>query len=251
MKQVLLLGLLVAVFNVASYSQSDTTYLYFSKSWKPCEKDTAFYYGKIYKQGELWMRKDYWTAGDVLQMEGAYLEKDCKTQQGDFTWYKEGGIKNYTANYEKGKIISRTFYYENGAKKGFISFIDQVQKGWDENGKELKHYVVEKEAKATVNWKEYLERNLNPNVAADANAPAGTYTVKVQFLIDKEGNITNVVPVSIPDKCVQCAAEAVKVISNGPKWEPAMQNGVRVIYQAIQYVTFQVAEETKRKKRLL
>jgi antitoxin component YwqK of YwqJK toxin-antitoxin module len=250
MKYFLLLGLLITVASSSSFSQTDTTYLFFNKSRKPCEKDTAFYYAKIYKEGEFWIRKDFWQSQNVLQMEGAYLEKDCKTQQGNFTWYKEGGIKNYTAIYEKGKIISRTFYHENGAKKGFISFTDHIQKGWDENGKELKNYIVEKEAKPTTNWKKYLEGNLNADVAAKADAPAGVYPVKVQFLIDKEGNITNVTPIAIPDKCLPCATEAVKVISNGPKWEPAMQNGVPVIYQAIQYVTFQVAEETKKKRGL-
>jgi len=51
--------------------------------------------------------------------------------------------------------------------------------------------------------------------------PAGVYTVKVQPLIDKEGNITNVVAISIREKCIQCATKPVKVISNGSKWEPA------------------------------
>lgn len=250
MKHLLLFALAIIAFNLTSFAQQDTSYLYFNKVWKTCNRDTAFYYAKIYKEGELWTRKDYWKEGNVIQMEGGYLEKDCQTQQGNFSWYKEGGIKNYTAVYEKGKVLNRTFYYPNGAKKGFISFSDHIQKGWDENGKELKDYVVEKEAKPTVNWKRYLERNLNADVAAQANAPVGTYNVKVQFLIDKEGNITNVVPVSTPDKCVQCGVEAVRVISSAPKWEPAVQNGVPVLYQAIQYVTFQVAEDTKRKKHL-
>jgi protein TonB len=105
---------------------------------------------------------------------------------------------------------------------------------------------VEKEAKfpgGMDGWKRYLERNLNANVAADDGAPPGNYTVKVQFIVDKEGGISNVQAIEIPKACPSCGPEAVKVIKKGPKWEPAVQNGRNVIYQAIQYVTFQVAEE--------
>jgi protein TonB len=104
---------------------------------------------------------------------------------------------------------------------------------------------VEKEAKfpgGPEGWRRYLERNLNANVAADDGAPMGNYTVKVQFIVDKEGNISNVQAIEVPKPCPSCGPEAVKVIKRGPKWEPAVQNGRNVIYQAIQFVTFQVAE---------
>jgi periplasmic protein TonB len=105
---------------------------------------------------------------------------------------------------------------------------------------------VEKEAKfpgGPEAWRRYLERNLNANAAQEDGAPAGNYTVKVQFIVDKEGNISNVQAIETPKACPSCAAEAVKIIKKGPKWEPAVQNGRNVIYQAIQFVTFQVQEE--------
>ncbi|MCW3109634.1 MAG: hypothetical protein JWQ09_4140 [Segetibacter sp.] len=105
---------------------------------------------------------------------------------------------------------------------------------------------VEKEAKfpgGMEAWKRYLERNLNANVAADDGAATGNYTVKVQFIVDKEGGISNVQAIEVPKACPSCGPEAVKVIKKGPKWDPAIQNDRKVTYQAIQFVTFQVAEE--------
>lgn len=105
---------------------------------------------------------------------------------------------------------------------------------------------VEKEAKfpgGPEAWRRYLERNLNANVAAEDGAPTGNYTVKVQFIVDKGGNISNVSAIEVPKACPSCGPEAVKIIKKGPKWEAAVQNGRNVIYQAIQFVTFQVAEE--------
>jgi protein TonB len=105
---------------------------------------------------------------------------------------------------------------------------------------------VEKEAKfpgGAEAWKKYLERYLNASVAADEGASIGFYTVKVQFIVDREGVISNVEAIEVPKACPGCGAEAVKVIKKGPNWEPAVQNDRKVAYQAIQYVTFQVAEE--------
>lgn len=105
---------------------------------------------------------------------------------------------------------------------------------------------VEKEAKfpgGMEAWKKYLERNLNANVAANEGASIGNYTVKVQFIVDKEGRVSNVQAIEVPAACPGCGAEAVKVIEKGPKWEPAIQNGRKVICQEIQFITFQVAEE--------
>ena len=104
---------------------------------------------------------------------------------------------------------------------------------------------VEKEAKfpgGLDGWRRYLERNLNANVAADDGAAVGNYTVKVQFIVDKTGNISNVQAIEKPKACPSCGPEAEKVIKRGPKWEAAIQNGRPVIYQAVQNVTFQVAE---------
>lgn len=105
---------------------------------------------------------------------------------------------------------------------------------------------VEKEARfpgGLEGWHKYLERNLNANVASDDGAPAGSYTVRVQFIVDKEGNISNVEAVESPKSCPSCGPEAIKVIKKGPKWESAIQNGQKVIYRQVQAITFVVAEE--------
>jgi protein TonB len=106
-------------------------------------------------------------------------------------------------------------------------------------------YKVEKMAEfpgGALAWKRYLERNLNTQVPSDDGAAAGRYTVKVEFIVDREGNISNVVAAEVPSACPSCGPEAIKVIRKGPKWEPAIQNGNKVIYQAVQLITFEIAE---------
>lgn len=85
-------------------------------------------------------------------------------------------------------------------------------------------------------WRRYLARNLNTKV----NAPKGVYTVHVQFIVNEDGSIRNVITAEVPKDCQECGQEAIKLIKKGPKWEPAVQNGRNVVYQMIQDITFNV-----------
>lgn len=87
-------------------------------------------------------------------------------------------------------------------------------------------------------WKRYLERNLNAGLPAENGAQAGKYTVVVSFVVDKEGNISDVKAENAPGFGTE--AEAIKIIKKGPKWLPAIQNGRKVAYRARQQVTFLV-----------
>jgi protein TonB len=89
-------------------------------------------------------------------------------------------------------------------------------------------------------WTKYLQRNLKSDTPTDNGAPTGSYTVVVSFLVDKDGNISEVKADNDPG--YGTATEAVRVISRGPKWIPAVQNGRNVIYRQKQAITFRVEE---------
>lgn len=90
-------------------------------------------------------------------------------------------------------------------------------------------------------WTKYLERNLNRDLPVENGAPPGKYTVVVSFIVSKTGDISDVVAENDPGYGTK--AEAVRVITKGPKWKPAVQNGRNVIYRHRQSITFQVSEE--------
>lgn len=90
-------------------------------------------------------------------------------------------------------------------------------------------------------WSKYLERNLNRDLPVENGAPPGKYTVVVSFIVAKDGRISDVVAENDPGYGTK--AEAVRVITKGPNWKPAVQNGRNVIYRHKQSITFQVSEE--------
>jgi protein TonB len=90
-------------------------------------------------------------------------------------------------------------------------------------------------------WRRYLETNCNGQVASDNGAPEGTYTTVVQFVVDREGNISDVR--ALTNHGYGMEEEAMRVIKKGPKWTPAIQNGRQVKAYRKQPITFQVTGE--------
>jgi protein TonB len=83
-------------------------------------------------------------------------------------------------------------------------------------------------------WRRFLERNLNyPNHAQD-NGTSGI--VRVRFIVDREGNISEVQALDNPGDGL--AEEAVRIIKKGPKWKPARRNGRNVRYLHVQSINF-------------
>ncbi|MGE5108074.1 MAG: TonB family protein [Sphingobacteriales bacterium] len=90
-------------------------------------------------------------------------------------------------------------------------------------------------------WQKFLERNLNGQTPSDNGAPEGSYRVLVQFVVDKEGNVSDVK--ALTNYGYGMEDEAVKAIKKGPKWIPAEQNGRKVKAYRTQPIVFQVTGE--------
>ena len=254
MTKFLLAVILCTITGLPLLAQSDTLVKHYAKDLREVPADSAFYSMKLVKKNDKWLGIETYSKTGKLKSEGLYADAEAKNPLGTFKNFKEDGSLFNIANYVNGKLSTIDYFYKSGNKMSMISYQEDgktEQKGWDEAGKEIKNFVVEREAifkGGPEGWRKYLAKKLNPNVAADAGAPAGQYDVRVQFVVNKEGYITNVKAISAPSACKPCASEAVNVISGGPEWVPAIQNNVPVNYNAIQIVSF-VVEEGKGKKK--
>lgn len=243
--------IVLCIISNISFAQSDTVIVYFNDEGISTSKDSAVTYMKFFKQSNIWHGVEYYAKTQIVKSEGNFAD-DRKTPVGKFKNYTAKGELDYEANYQKD-AVEKTWFYKNGAKKSWILYTSNKidQKGWDESGKEIRNYVVEREAKfkgGLEGWRKFLEKNLNGAVAADAGAPTGSYTIKVRFVVNKDGYVSNIQPVSVPTECKPCFGEVKRLLVAAPQWEHAIQNNVPVIYQAIQNVTFQVTEEKKKRK---
>jgi periplasmic protein TonB len=90
------------------------------------------------------------------------------------------------------------------------------------NKVDLEACVDEKE------WVVHLTNELEPAIkkAAKKGLRAGTYTVRIKFLVERDGSINYVQALNDPG--YNLAKAAVKSIQTGPKWRPGIQNGRKV-----------------------
>ena len=91
------------------------------------------------------------------------------------------------------------------------------------------------------NWRAFLERNLNAEVPLNNNAPAGRYSVVIQFVVDKNGNVSDITALTSHGYGME--EEAIRVLRKAAKWEPAIQNGNQVKAYRRQPITFDVQSE--------
>ncbi|GGA88202.1 energy transducer TonB [Puia dinghuensis] len=81
-------------------------------------------------------------------------------------------------------------------------------------------------------WQRFLLKNFRVPQATEDQS--GDVTVVVRFIVDKEGNVSNVEAISGP---AELQKEAVRVIRLSGKWEPAIQNGRKVKSYKTQPIT--------------
>jgi periplasmic protein TonB len=101
--------------------------------------------------------------------------------------------------------------------------------------------TVDVPAKFEGNWVRFLEKNLNAETPVINDAPPGRYSVVVQFVVDKEGNVSDIKALTNHGYGVE--EESVRVLKKAPKWQPAMAAGFTVKAYHKQVIIFEVTGE--------
>lgn len=163
-------------------------------------------------------------------------------------WYANGAV------YYAGRMIHDTlrinrwnYYHPNGKQLATEDYVNgKVVRCScaDETGRQLDSALCEgKEAQfpgSDIGWRRFLEKNLNPNVPVTNRAPEGTFMVLVQFVVDAQGRITDIKPLT--NFGFGMEDEVVRIMRKSPQWIPAIQFGRNVKAYRKQPITFVVAK---------
>ncbi|MFO7722624.1 MAG: energy transducer TonB [Bacteroidales bacterium] len=113
---------------------------------------------------------------------------------------------------------------------------------------ELKYVFIEEPAEFPGGIRElykYLDKNLKyPEKAREADIAGIVY---IEFIVEKDGSITNVKPKKGAHPLLDSAA--VEVVRNMPAWIPAEQKGKKVRSMFIIPIQFQLDKNAAKKKR--
>jgi protein TonB len=150
---------------------------------------------------------------------------------------KLDNVKIGAVNQEGVKDDGITAPPVSDAGKGVVEAPKKVEEDYD---KTFTKVEIESEFPGgSAAWLRYLNKNLHYPDDAINNEIQGIVTV--QFIVDREGNVSDVQAVSGPEQG-GLREEAVRVIRKSGKWTAAVQNGNKVKSYKRQPVTFKIGE---------
>jgi periplasmic protein TonB len=85
-------------------------------------------------------------------------------------------------------------------------------------------------------WVQTIEKNLNQSIRLDKGAKNGKYFVSVQFVVDKDGYLSDIRCVNDPG--FGMCREVLRIIKKSPKWVPVLHDQVVRPYRR-SAITFQ------------
>lgn len=244
---------LFILVNVILFAQHKRDTIYMNEDWEVTKsRDSAKYYRIIREDKNLYFVTDYFLKSDSVQMTGAFKDYAQKVKEGEFVYYSEQGLVTIRANHKNGKFhglyskyyptgeLYYTENYENDIAQEFIVYYPsgavrrkevysagkvKFKACYLENGKKTKYFPYSIPAKAKGGLeavKKYLKRNVYyPDAAVDASIEG---KVNIKFIISVTGDIKDVkIGKSSGNDLLD--AEAVRVITEMPKWSPAHLDG--------------------------
>lgn len=143
------------------------------------------------------------------------------------------GTKNEAGDRDEGIITGPV---STGVGDGIIDL--PKREAEEDDGIILKVEIESEYPGGPAAWQRFLYKNLRYPQEAIDNEIQGA--VVVQFIVDKEGNVSDIEAVSGP---VELRAEAVRVIKKSGKWTPAIQNGRKVKSYKKQPIGFRINAE--------
>ena len=236
---------------IVTSGQTDTTY--YDNDWKESARGEATFYSVIYreKNGDH-LVEDRYIKTNALQMTGHFTSIDPEVKTGYFVYYDKDGHKTSEGNYDHNKqsgewksyysgsddvwhvdkfvndsLAELTSYYKSGRikrKETYFGKNKSTGKCFDEQGREIAFTQFETMPKPTYDLNDYLMHNLHyPNKARRADVEG---RVIIKFVVDDSGNITDAEVTKHVSK--ELDNEAIRVVSNMPKWTPGTIDGTIV-----------------------
>ena len=240
MKRPLLLFLLI--LSLKGRSQEKESFYVFDADMKPTKIEHAKFFLHEHQVNDSCWQEDFYNFVGPLIRTLQFRDKDGQDLNGVCYYYDKNGSNDSMTTYSMGKKNGDSWKWRADLKSrvtykylddSLVEVIDDSKKKKDS----AISYKDEKESEfpgGLKAWTRYMIKNLVYPVRALNASVQGQ--VNVQFIVDANGNvinsrISNSVEYSIDE-------EALKIINNSGKWQPAFQNGHNVKSYKMQPVVF-------------
>jgi periplasmic protein TonB len=221
---------LLLCFTLKARSQEKESFYVFDANWKPTKIETARFLLHTYPLNDTCWQWDFYNFTGPLIKSEQYRDKDGNEINGVLYHYNAKGFIDSVAHFRDGKRNGEFYKLSGDSLNHRIRYVyrndtlieivnlDTVKKDSVISFKDEKESEFPGGIKA---WSKYLSDNLTyPDRAVSGNIQG---QVVVRFIVDKEGFVIE--PVISGSVEYSIDAEAIRIIKNSGKWEPAFQNG--------------------------
>lgn len=207
------------------------------------KKDMPWKFAYRWFDGKLMFRGIYDDSAKGTGYETIYYDNGTISEFGKYaegykkdsvwTYYYRNGQLSCKERYDKGSVINIECFNEAGVAEKCEIDSSLIKKGIP---KELAYHanncyrLVGKMPKAPYDVNRFLGTNIRyPASARESNIEG---RVAVQFFVDEDGNLVNIKTIHTSDRMEDLENEALRVVSQMPKWEPGRDHNrpVRVYY---------------------
>lgn len=200
------------------------------------------------KTGDNHLALNYFQPDPLIIVDGEEVTKDEMQKLEPSSIEKINVLKDKSAEDKygaKGKngVIEITTKKANGISNE-ITITSDNRNYYDTVPKNQIFTKVETEASVDKEqWRQFLQKNLQSVIEQTAikGAKPGTYTVKVRFLVRKDGSISDFIALNDPGYGLAKKVEAI--MKESPVWNPGLQNGKPVNSYHTQPITFVIQEQ--------
>jgi periplasmic protein TonB len=237
--------LFLLIISLKVRSQEKESFFFFDADWKPAKIQSGYYMVHAHVVNDSCWQWDFYNSMGPLIKTEQYSGKDAKVLNGFCYYYDHNGFVDSMTTYRRGKKNGDSWHIRRDSTKirmkykfledSLVEVIDITMKKKDTSAA----YPDEKQSEypgGQKGWARYLKEKFKYPERAMNNIIQGQ--VDVRFEVDKDGYVTNAyisrsVEYSIDE-------EALNIIENSGKWEPAFQNGRHVKSYKNQPIVFRL-----------
>lgn len=228
------------------HGDCQTVTKYYDNNLKEVAAEKAVYYATFIKNGNMYQCTTYWKDNNALRGKATYPDTTLSSPDGTLVTYDRKGNLEDSISYAEGKTDFSYHYYPNGqvAVHYHLPYNKKegVTEAFDENGKKIKNFIMSKKAEFKGGedaWEAYLKKNTTKDLTLKGSRGGVTLTVEVEFTIDEEGLVANQ-KISHSSGYKNVDKDALRVISESPKWTPAILYNQSVKAYKVQPVVYEI-----------
>jgi TonB family protein len=229
MKFSLLLTLFIINFSVFAQKEIDYKTYFLDKNYNSIKelKDASHILLVTKMKDSCYQYLYYSTFSLVAEIVENYKDEDGTIPNGTFGYYNTNGYLDSLGTVKDGKRDGGWYYYDAyGKKPDSVIAAKEYKEGRLLVREKPNNYVgINTEPKFVGSFKKFLEKNLTyPNNAIETKQQG---KVVVSFTVDKDSNITDIIPQKSRNLFLDI--EAMRIIKlSSKKWTPGYQNGIAV-----------------------